>query len=59
MLRENFRRLSESGIELLFTRLRPPILKTFQRSHLFNVIPRDRFHRKPANAYAHARQLIG
>lgn len=59
MLRENFRRLSESGVELLFTRLRPPILKTFQRSHLFNVIPRDRFHRKPASAYAHARQLIG
>jgi MFS superfamily sulfate permease-like transporter len=58
MLRENFRRLKEAGIHVLFTRTKSPIMDIFRRSHLFQDIDEGFFHHEPPDAYAHAWQLI-
>jgi MFS superfamily sulfate permease-like transporter len=58
MLRRNFTRLTESGVHMLFTRLRPPILQVFKNSHLFGDIEKDFFHLDPSNAFARAWELI-
>ena len=58
MLRQNFRRLQEAGVHVLFTRTKAPIMDIFRRSHLFQDIDEGLFHREPAAAYAHAWELI-
>jgi MFS superfamily sulfate permease-like transporter len=58
MLRANFRRLTETGIHVLFTRIRAPIMDIFQRSRLHDDIDRVHFHRNPINAFAQAWGLI-
>ena len=58
MLRENFKRLKDAGIHVLFTRTKSPILEIFKRSHLFQDIDEAFFHPEPADAYAHAWQLV-
>jgi MFS superfamily sulfate permease-like transporter len=58
MLRENFKRLTESGIYVLFTRIKKPILEIFKRSHMHDDIDRENFYRNPANAFAQAWDLI-
>ena len=58
MLREYFKRLTESGINVLYTRVRKPIMKVFRRSHLFDDVSKEYFHRDPANAFKHAWDLI-
>jgi len=58
MLRENFKRLKEAGIHVLFTRTKSPIMEIFRRSHLFQDIDETYFHPEPAEAYAHAWQLV-
>jgi len=58
MLRDYFQRLTESGIEVLFTRVRKPIMAVFARSHLFEDVPKKYFHRNPVNAFKHAWDLI-
>ncbi len=45
MLRDYFQRLTESGINVLFTRVRKPIMAIFKRSHFFEDVPKDYFHR--------------
>jgi len=58
MLRDYFRRLTESGIKVLFTRVKIPVLEVFERSHTFDDIPREFFHRNPGNAFKHAWDMI-
>jgi len=58
MLRDYAKRLSESGIEVLFTRVRKPILAMFKRSHMLDDVGRDYFHRNPVKAFQHAWDLI-
>ena len=58
MLRAYYRRLKESGIKMLFSRVRKPILAMFNRSHMYEDIPEEVFHRNPVNAFAHAWVLI-
>jgi MFS superfamily sulfate permease-like transporter len=58
MLRENFKRLKDAGINVLFTRTKSPILEIFKRSHLFQDIDESYFHPEPAEAYAHAWRLV-
>ena len=58
MLRDYYRRLTESGIRMLFSRVRKPILAMFKRSHMYEDIPEEVFHRNPVNAFAHAWTLI-
>ena len=58
MLRDYYRRLTESGINVLFTRVRKPILKMFERSHMYEDVGREFFHRNPADVYRHAWELI-
>jgi MFS superfamily sulfate permease-like transporter len=58
MLRENFKRLQEAGIHVLFTRIKAPIMEIFKRTHLFGDIDKEWFHRNPADAFAHAWQII-
>ena len=58
MLRDYYRRLEESGIKMLFSRVRKPILEMFKRSHMYEDIPEVCFHRNPVNAFAHAWALI-
>jgi MFS superfamily sulfate permease-like transporter len=58
MLRENFKRLRNAGINVLFTRTKLPIMEIFKRSHLFQDIDEDYFHLDPASAYEHAWQLV-
>jgi MFS superfamily sulfate permease-like transporter len=58
MLRANFRRLKDAGIHVLFTRTKSYIMEIFKRSHLFQDIDETYFHPEPAEAYAHAWQLV-
>jgi len=58
MLRDYYRRLTESGIDVLFTRVRKPILKLFERSHMYEDVGRKFFHRNPASVYEHAWDLV-
>jgi MFS superfamily sulfate permease-like transporter len=58
MLRENFKRLREAGVHVLFTRTKSPIMEIFRRSHLFQDIDEAYFHPEPSQAYAHAWQLV-
>jgi len=58
MLRDYYRRLTESGLHILFTRVRKPIQAIFERSHLYDDIGREFFHRNPADVYQHAWELV-
>jgi MFS superfamily sulfate permease-like transporter len=58
MLRENFKRLGNAGIHVLFTRTKSSIMEIFRRSHLFQDIDEACFHPEPAEAYAHAWELV-
>jgi len=58
MLRENYKRLTEAGVQLLFTRFKSHVLEIFRRSHLHDDIEEKWFHREVANAFAHAWELI-
>jgi SulP family sulfate permease len=58
MLRDYFKRLTESGINVLFTRVRKPIMKVFRRSHMFDDVSKEYFHRDPTKAFEHAWDLI-
>jgi MFS superfamily sulfate permease-like transporter len=58
MLREYYRRLTESGIDVLFTRIRKPIQETFENSHMYEDVGREFFHRNPEGVYRHAWELI-
>ncbi|MDH4021426.1 MAG: SulP family inorganic anion transporter, partial [Xanthomonadales bacterium] len=58
MLRDYYRRLTESGIRMLFSRVRKPILAMFERSHMYEDIPEGCFHRNPVNVFTHAWALI-
>jgi len=58
MLRDYYRRLGDSGIQVLFSRVRKPILATFERSHMYEDIPEKFFHRNPVDAFDHAWSLI-
>ena len=54
MLRDYYRRLSESGIHVLFSRVKKPILAMFKRSHMHEDIGEEFFHRNPVDAFTHA-----
>lgn len=58
MLRDYYRRLTESGIQVLFTRVRMPIQEMFEHSHMYRDVGREFFHRNPAGVYRHAWQLL-
>jgi len=58
MLRDYFERLTESGIHVLFTRVRKPIMAMFGRSHTHDDISKEYFHRNPADVFKHAWNLI-
>ena len=58
MLRDYYRRLTGSGIHVLFTRVKKPISKVFERSHMYEDVGREFFHRDPVDVYKHAWELI-
>jgi SulP family sulfate permease len=58
MLRENFKRLSEAGIYVLFVRFKTPIMQIFKRSHMYDDIDRRNFYRRPTNAFTRAWELL-
>jgi len=58
MLRDYYKRLTESGISVLFTRVKKPIQEVFERAHTFDDIGREFFHRNPARVYEHAWELL-
>ena len=58
MLRDYYKRLTESGISVLFTRVKKPIQKVFERAHTFDDIGREFFHRNPARVYQHAWEIL-
>ena len=58
MLRDYYRRLKESGIDVLFTRVKKPIQDVFERSHMYDDVDRSFFHRNPADVYKHAWELV-
>ncbi|MDX2416093.1 MAG: SulP family inorganic anion transporter [Xanthomonadales bacterium] len=58
MLRDYYRRLTESGISVLFTRVKKPLQEVFERAHIFDDIGREFFHRNPASVYEHAWELL-
>jgi SulP family sulfate permease len=58
MLRDYYRRLTESGLHVLFSRVRKPIQKMFENSHMYDAVGREFFHRNPATVYKHAWDLL-
>ena len=58
MLRDYFNRLKEADIDVLFTRVRKPIMKIFGRSHLHDDVGKEFFYRNPVNAFEQAWNLI-
>jgi len=58
MLRDYFERLNNSGIYVLFTRVRKPIMHMFSRSHMHDEISLEYFHRNPVNVLKHAWDLV-
>ncbi|MFC1797063.1 SulP family inorganic anion transporter [Pseudomonadota bacterium] len=58
MLREYFRRLTESGVKVLFTRIREPVLEVFKRTHMFDDVGKENFHRKPPDVFRHAWDFV-
>lgn len=58
MLRKYFERLDQSGIDVLFTRLRAPIMDVFKRSHMFADIGKQHFHRRPPDVFNYAWELV-
>mgnify|MGYP001817536678 CR=1 FL=1 len=58
MLRKYFERLGQSGIDVLFTRLRAPIMEVFKRSHMFADIGKQHFHRRPPDVFNYAWELV-
>jgi MFS superfamily sulfate permease-like transporter len=58
MLREYYKRLTESGIYVLFTRVKKPILEMFERSHMHDDVDKDNFYRYPAGAFYYAWDLV-
>jgi SulP family sulfate permease len=58
MLREYFRRLTESGIKVLFTRIREPVLAVFKRTHMFDDVGKENFHRRPPDVFRHAWEFV-
>jgi MFS superfamily sulfate permease-like transporter len=58
MLRENYRRLTEAGVYVLFVRFKTPIMQIFKRSHMYDDIERKNFYRNPTNAFTRAWNLL-
>lgn len=58
MLRENYRRLNEAGVHVIFTRIKSPIMGILKRSRLFGDISTDNFHRKLDDAFEHAWRIL-
>lgn len=58
MLRENYKRLVEAGIYVLFVRFKTPIMQIFKRSHMYDDVDRTNFYRKPTNAFTRAWTLL-
>jgi MFS superfamily sulfate permease-like transporter len=58
MLRENFRRLTDAGVSVLFTRIKTPIMEIFKRSHMLDYVDKEYFFRQPANAFAQAWDMV-
>jgi SulP family sulfate permease len=58
MLRDYYRRLTESGISVLFTRFKAPVMEVFKRSHMIDDIGKENFHRKPPDVFRHAWEIV-
>jgi len=58
MLRENYKRLTEAGVYVLFVRFKTPIMQIFKRSHMYDDIERKNFYRNPTNAFTRAWNLL-
>ncbi len=58
MLRDYYKRLTESGIDVLFTRFRKPIQEVFERSHMYDDVGKEFFHRNPIDVYRHAWEML-
>jgi MFS superfamily sulfate permease-like transporter len=58
MLRDYYKRLTESGIHVLFTRVKKPIQQMFERSHMHDDVGREFFHRNPVDVFKHAWDLL-
>jgi SulP family sulfate permease len=58
MLRENYKRLRDAGVQILFTRIKSHIMEIFRRSHFFDDVDQTSFHRQPADVFAHAWRIV-
>jgi SulP family sulfate permease len=58
MLRETFKRLTDGGINVLFTRIKRPIMEIFKRTHLRDDVGKEHFHRNPVKVFERAWELV-
>jgi len=58
MIRDYYKRLTESGIKVLFSRVKKPIMEMFERSHMHEDVGKEFFHRNPVDVFEHAWILI-
>jgi len=58
MIRDYYKRLTESGIKVLFSRVKKPIMAMFERSHMHEDVGKEFFHRNPVDVFEHAWALI-
>jgi MFS superfamily sulfate permease-like transporter len=58
ILRESFKRLADAGINVLFTRIKRPIMEIFKRTHLRDDVGKEHFHRNPVKAFERAWELV-
>jgi MFS superfamily sulfate permease-like transporter len=58
MLRENYKRLRDAGVQILFTQIKSHIMEIFRRSHFFDDVDQTSFHRQPADVFAHAWRIV-
>ncbi len=59
MLREISRNLGESGVEVLFTRFKQPVMNMLRNTGLVEKIGKDRFYRRPDSALAYIWEKLG
>ena len=59
MLREISRNLGESGVEVLFTRFKQPVMNMLRNTGLVEKIGKDKFYRRPDSALAYIWEKLG
>ncbi len=58
MLRRMDQRMKDTGVDVLLTRFKTPVLNVFRRSGLLDTIGQHHMHRYPRNAFTHAWEIV-